>query len=95
VREKVMTRMVHCVKLGRELPGLPYPPIKGKLGERIYQTVSEPAWDMWLKHSTMFINEYRINPTEKEARQALREELEKFFFGEGAEPPPDYAPADG
>ena len=87
-----MTRMVDCVKLGKRLPGLNYPPFKGELGKRIYENVSEEAWGLWLKHATLLINEYRLNPTEPASQKILKGQVEKFFFGEGAQVPPDYVP---
>lgn len=87
-----MVRTVNCVKLGRELPGLEYAPMKGELGERIYNEVSQEAWDMWVKHQTMVINEYRLNPSEPDGQRILRTQLESFFWGDGAEAPPDYVP---
>ena len=90
-----MTRTVNCAKLGKELPGMEYPPLKGELGRRIYETVSEEAWGLWLKHSTMVINEYRLNPSEPEGQKILKEQIEQFFFGEGAQLPPDYVPPQG
>lgn len=87
-----MTRMVNCVKLGKELPGLKYPPFKGELGARIYHEVSEQAWKEWLGHSTMVINEYRLNPSEPEAQKILRKQLEDFLFGPGVDRPEGYKP---
>ena len=87
-----MARTVHCVKFGKDLPGLDFAPIKGELGERIYHTVSKEAWDLWVKHSTMVINEYRLNPSELEGQKVLVQQLEDFFYGDGAELPPDYVP---
>ncbi len=87
-----MPRMVFCVKLGKEAPGLEFAPIKGELGKRIYENISEQAWTAWLRHSTMIINEYRLNPADPEAQKVLREQMEQFFFGGGAAPPPDYKP---
>ena len=87
-----MSRMVHCVKLGREAEGLDRPPYPGELGKRIYENVSKEAWQKWLGQQTMLINEYRLSPVEPKARQFLEEQMEKFFFGEGAEAPPDYVP---
>lgn len=86
------TRMVKCVKLGRELPGLPAPPLKNELGRRIFENVSQEAWRMWLAHQTMLINEYRLNPVDPKARELLNKQMEQFFFGEGAALPPDYVP---
>jgi Fe-S cluster biosynthesis and repair protein YggX len=85
-------RMVKCVKLGRELPGLAAPPLKNELGQRIYDNVSQEAWRMWLGHQTMLINEYRLNPVDPKARQLLSQQMEQFFFGEGAALPPDFTP---
>jgi Fe-S cluster biosynthesis and repair protein YggX len=85
-------RMVKCVKLGRELPGLAAPPLKSELGQRIYDNVSQEAWRMWLGTQTMLMNEYRLNPLDPRAREFLMKQMEQFFFGEGAALPPDYEP---
>lgn len=87
-----MTRMVQCVKLGREAEGLKTQPYPGELGKRIFENISQPAWQMWLRHQTMIINEYRISPVDPRARKMLEEEMERFFFGEGSAPPTDYIP---
>jgi Fe-S cluster biosynthesis and repair protein YggX len=80
------------VKLGREAEGLDRPPYPGELGKRIFDNVSKEAWQLWLGQQTMLINEYRLSPMEPKARAFLEEQMEKFFFGEGAETPPDYVP---
>lgn len=87
-----MTRMVHCVKLGREAEGLDRPPYPGELGQRIFENVSKEAWRGWLGHQTMLINEYRLTPIDPKAREFLVKEMENYFFGEGAATPPDYRP---
>ncbi|MDX1518573.1 MAG: oxidative damage protection protein [Gammaproteobacteria bacterium] len=87
-----MTRMVNCVKLGEEAEGLPAPPYPGELGQRIFDNVSKQAWQDWLKHQTMLINEYRLTPVEPKARKFLEEEMEKFFFGGGSEKPKEFVP---
>ena len=87
-----MTRMVHCVKLGREAEGLDRQPYPGDLGKRVFDSVSKQAWQEWLRHQTMLINENRLSPMDPKARKFLEGEMEKFFFGEGAELPPDYVP---
>jgi Fe-S cluster biosynthesis and repair protein YggX len=87
-----MSRTVHCVKLNREAEGLEFPPYPGELGKRIYEQVSKEAWQMWMKHQTILINEYRLTPIEPKARQFLEQEMEKFFFGEGSAPPKEYVP---
>lgn len=87
-----MSRMVNCVKLGREAEGLDRPPYPGELGKRIFENVSKPAWADWLKHQTMLINENRLSPMDPKARVFLEEQMEKYFFGEGAEVPEGYVP---
>lgn len=87
-----MSRMVNCVKLGREAEGLERPTYPGPLGQRIFENVSKEAWQQWLRQQTMLINEYRLSPMDPKARTFLEEQMEKFFFGEGAETPPDYRP---
>jgi Fe-S cluster biosynthesis and repair protein YggX len=84
--------MVKCVKLGKEAEGLDRPTYPGELGKRIYADVSKEAWQMWLRQQTMLINEYRLSPIEPKARKFLEEQMEKFFFGEGADTPPDFVP---
>ena len=85
-----MSRKVHCVKLDKEAEGLNAVTYPGELGKRIYEQVSQEAWQMWLGHQTMLINEYRLTPIEPKAREFLEEEMEKFFFGGGSEKPKDY-----
>jgi len=85
-----MSRKVHCVKLDKEADGLNVVTYPGELGKRIYEQVSQEAWQMWLGHQTMLINEYRLTPIEPKAREFLEEEMEKFFFGGGSEKPKDF-----
>ncbi|HPE74037.1 MAG: oxidative damage protection protein [Candidatus Competibacter phosphatis] len=87
-----MARMVKCVKLGIETEGLDRPPYPGEMGKRLFEQVSKAAWQQWLRHQTMLINEYRLTPFEPKARQFLEEQMEQFFFGEGTAPPEGYVP---
>jgi Fe-S cluster biosynthesis and repair protein YggX len=87
-----MTRMVQCALLKREAEGLSYQPYPGELGKRIYETVSKEAWQQWLAHQTMLINEYRLSPIEPKARKFLVTEMEKFFFGGGSDKPVEFKP---
>lgn len=84
--------MVQCVKFGKEAEGLDRPPFKGELGQRVYDTVSKEAWRMWLEHSKMLINEYRLDLTSEQGQKVWMTELESFFFGEGSQLPPDFVP---
>jgi len=68
------------------------PTYPGELGQRIFNHISKEAWQQWLQHQTMLINEYRLTPIEPKARKFLEEEMEKFFFGDGSEKPEEYVP---
>ena len=76
------TRMVQCLKLDKELPGLVRPTYPGDLGKRIYLNISQEAWTSWVNHQTMLINEYRLTPVDPKARKFLEEEMEKFLFSD-------------
>ena len=87
-----MTRTVNCVVLKTEAEGLERAPYPGELGERIYENVSKQAWQQWLGHQTMLINENRLTPFEPASRKFLEKEMEKFFFGGGSAKPQGYVP---
>lgn len=82
-----MSPNVFCVKLQKEGEPLAAAPFPGKLGDRIYQQVCKEAWTMWLGHQTMLINEYRLSLIDPQAREFLRNEMEKYFFGPGSDKP--------
>jgi len=87
-----MSRTVHCIKLGQDAAGLDRQPYPGELGKRIFEQVSQPAWAQWLRHQTMLINENRLNPMDPKSRRFLEDQMERYFFGEGAELPEGYVP---
>jgi len=87
-----MSRTVQCVLLKEEKPGLDRPPYPGELGQRIYEGVSKEAWQQWLGHQTMLINEYRLVPIEPKDRAFLEKEMDKFFFGDGSDAPQEFVP---
>lgn len=87
-----MSRMVHCVKLGKEAEGLDRPTYPGELGKRIFENISKEAWAGWVQHQTMLLNEYRLSPMDPKARQFLVEEMEKFLFTDQSTAPDGYVP---
>ncbi|HEU4792404.1 MAG TPA: oxidative damage protection protein [Nitrolancea sp.] len=87
-----MARTVLCAKLGQELPGLEKPPFPGPLGLRIFNEVSQAAWEQWREHQTILINHYALNPVDPDARKMLRQEMEKFFFSEQVQKPEGWVP---
>lgn len=87
-----MARTVFCVKLQREAEGLDFPPYPGELGKRIFENISQEAWQKWLGHQTMLINEHRLSPINPEHRKYLEQQMEAYLFGDGAEMPEGYVP---
>ena len=85
-----MTRRILCQKLGKEADALSYQPYPGDLGQRIYEQISEQAWQAWLSHQTMLINEYHLSLIDLKARHFLEQEMKKFLFGIGSEKPSSY-----
>ncbi|MCD6025483.1 MAG: putative Fe (2+)-trafficking protein YggX [Solimicrobium sp.] len=87
-----MSRIVQCIKLNKEAEGLDFPPYPGELGKRIYENVSKEAWAGWLKHQTMLVNENRLNLADIKARKYLAAQMDKHFFGDGADAAAGYVP---
>ncbi len=98
-------RMVYCVKLQKEAPGIDETDLQGRvalemiesvggaeLRQRIFENVSWEAWQLWLNHLTMLMNEYRLNTLDPQTDEFIRQQMEDFFFGEGAALPPGYVP---
>lgn len=87
-----MPRMVNCAKLGRELPGLERPPFPGPLGQRIYDEISQQAWQLWPAQATLIINHYGLSLGDPNAQQILMQQMEEFFFGADAKMPEGWTP---
>jgi Fe-S cluster biosynthesis and repair protein YggX len=89
-----MPRTVFCQKHRVDAEGLDFAPWPGALGQRVFDHIGKPAWSEWLAHQTMLINENRLAPRDAKTRAFLQAEMEKYLFGEGAEKPAGYTPAE-
>jgi Fe-S cluster biosynthesis and repair protein YggX len=87
-----MPRTVHCAYLKKDAEGLDFAVYPGELGKRIYDNISKEAWQLWVKHQTMLVNENRLNLADQRARQYLARQMENFLFGAGADQPAGYVP---
>jgi Fe-S cluster biosynthesis and repair protein YggX len=87
-----MPRTVNCLHLKMESEGLDFQPYPGELGKKIYDHISKAAWQLWLKHQTMLVNENRLNLADQRARQYLARQMELFLFGDGGDKPVGYVP---
>lgn len=82
-----MPHIIYCLKLNKEAEGLDFAPYPGELGKKIYDNISKEAWQQWMNHQTMLINEYRLSLIDPKAREFLAKEMEKFLFGDGSAKP--------
>jgi Fe-S cluster biosynthesis and repair protein YggX len=83
---------VFCLKIGRDLPAMAKPPFPGPLGERIFENISAQGWDLWEQQATILMNHHGLSMADPEHRKFLMEQMEEFFFGEGAQLPADWVP---
>jgi Fe-S cluster biosynthesis and repair protein YggX len=89
-----MARTVFGIVDQVETAGLDFIPWPGPVGKRVFENVGKPAWQRWLAHQTMLINENRLSPLDPKHRAMLEAEMEKFLFGDGAEKPVGYVAPD-
>jgi Fe-S cluster biosynthesis and repair protein YggX len=73
-------RLVHCIKLDKELPGLARPPFPNEIGQMVFEKVSKEAWDMWLQESVRYINTYRVDLSSREGTDFMLKQL-KIWLG--------------
>lgn len=87
-----MSRMIFCSKLQKDAEGLAFQPYPGELGERVFNEICQEAWQQWLHHQTMMINEKRLSLIDPEAQSYLADQMEKYLFGGDYEKPEGYTP---
>lgn len=87
-----MSRTVQCAKLGIEAEGLDRPPLPGEIGQHIFDNISKQAWQDWLRHQTMLINENRLSVIDPKHREYLEDQMMKFLFEGSSQMPEGYTP---
>ena len=87
-----MVRKVFCRKYQEDLEGMSSPPYQGEKGEDIFNNVSKRAWEEWLEHQKMLINEGQINLADRESRKWLNEQMDLFLSGEEYAKPAGFKP---
>lgn len=75
-----MSRMIFCKYLQKETLGLDHPIIKGSLGEKIFNNISQEAFEKWQKVQTMLINEHKLNLLLEQDRKFVYQKMEEFLF---------------
>ena len=89
-----MPRTVFCRKYQRELEGLERPPLPGAKGQELYEKVSKQAWQDWLAHQTLLINEKHLNLMDMGTRTYLNGQMEQFLSGKNYDRAEGYVPPD-
>lgn len=88
-----MSRTVFCQKLQKEAEGMARQMYPGELGAKIFENISNEAWQLWLKQQTILINEYRVNPLDAKSRKFIEEQMVQFFFSDSdVELPEQFVP---
>ncbi|MEZ5477239.1 MAG: oxidative damage protection protein [Thiolinea sp.] len=87
-----MTSMVNCVLLKREAEAWNARLIRAIWASAFFENVSKEAWQKWMGQQTILMNEYRLSPINPKDRKFLEEEMDKFFFGEGASKVDNHTP---
>ena len=91
-RDTTMPHMVFCSRYKQEMEGLDEPPFDSDFGHKVYNNVSRRSWQEWIERQKMLLNEYRLQPWTPQAQEFLVEQMDQFFFGEGAALPKEYVP---
>jgi Fe-S cluster biosynthesis and repair protein YggX len=87
-----MSRIVFCRKYQRDMEGLDKPPFPGPKGLDLFENISKQAWQEWVAHQTMLINEKKLNMMDLTARAYLTDQRDKFLGGEAFDQAEGYVP---
>lgn len=87
-----MSRTVFCRKYQREMEGLDQPPFPGPKGLDLFDNISRQAWQEWMTHQTMLINEKKLNMMDLTARTYLAEQRDRFLTGQAVDQAEGYTP---
>ncbi|MFT6984504.1 MAG: Fe-S cluster biosynthesis and repair protein YggX [Psychromonas sp.] len=75
-----MSRTIFCSYLKKEAPGLAFQLIPGELGKRIFDNISQEAWNEWQQKQTMLINEKKLNLMQVEDRKFIEQTMIAYLF---------------
>lgn len=75
-----MSRTVFCSYLKKEAPGLAFQLIPGELGKRVFDNISQEAWNIWQQKQTMLINEKKLKLMDVDDRNFIEETMIAFLF---------------
>ena len=79
-----MKRKIYCLFYKKKMPGLNFKLYPGKIGDKIYQKISQKAWNQWIKKQTILINEQKLNMLNKKDQKILEKKMIQFLFQKNA-----------
>jgi len=68
-----------CGVTGKPGNQLEKAPFRGKLGEKIYKTVSQETWQLWLAQGTKVINELRLDLSRPDHQDLYDQQMIEFL----------------
>lgn len=80
IMKKIKSRTIFCSYFKKNAIGLDYPFYPGEIGQKIYNEISQEAWQEWIKKQTKIINEKKLNMFLEKDRKILENEMIKFLF---------------
>ena len=74
-----MSETIFCKYLQKEGQAFEKAPLPGDLGQKIKDNISQEAWAEWIEMQMKIVNEYRLDLSQEEHRQVLKDQLDAFF----------------
>jgi len=78
-------RTVECVYFKRTLPALTEAPVAGALGEQLLSSVSQPAWNQWMRVEQILVKYFDHDPRSRTFQRQRALAITEFFFGPPSE----------
>lgn len=75
---------IRCRRCGETRSALDRPPFRGERGDRVRASICPPCWGDWLKHQTLLINHYGLDPREAKAREFLYKQIDEALLGDAS-----------
>ncbi len=68
-----------CKRTGRPGMQLPDPPMRGQIGEWIYQNIAAETWQAWIGQGTKVINELRLDFSRPEDQNTFEQQMCEYL----------------
>ena len=68
-----------CKKTNKPDSPIPFPPLKGPLGQWLIDNIGQKAWALWQEQQTKLINENRLDPTVANDKEQIKAAMIQYF----------------